>query len=165
MSAELSEVLKLLAYVGMALGIVGVFLPVLPGCLLILASAFLWAWADGFQSIGWPTLAALAGLTVVAEGASYLTQVLGARRAGATWKGVLAASVGAVVGLLVFSLPGAVIGAIGALLVVDYRQHQGDIRQAGKLTLGVLLGYAASYATQLAIALVMIIVFLAGVLW
>jgi len=161
----LSELLKLVAYVGIGLGVLGVFLPVLPGTVLIFVSALVWAWADGFDSLGWPTLAALAGLTIVAEGAKYATQVLGARRAGATWKGVVAAAVGALVGLVIFSLPGALIGAVGSLLVVDYRQHQGDIRQAGKLTVGVLLGYLASYATQFAIALVMVIVFLAGALW
>lgn len=164
MVAETADIFKLLAYLGMGLGVVGVFAPVLPGAGLILASAGLWAWADGFQSIGWPTLAALAGLAVFAEGAKYLTQVVGARRAGATWKGVAAAAVGAVVGLVVLSLPGALMGAIGALLLADYRQHRGDVRRASKLTVGVLLGYAASYAAQLAIALVMVIVFLAGVL-
>jgi uncharacterized protein YqgC (DUF456 family) len=164
MAAAPAELLKLLAYLGIALGLVGIFVPVLPGTILVFGSMLLWAWADGFQHLGWPSLAALAGLTLVAEGARYLLQSLGARAAGATWKGVLASAVGALAGFLFFSLPGAILGAVGALLLVDYRQHEGEWRQAGKLTVGVLLGYVASYAVQFAIALVMVAIFAYNVL-
>ncbi len=70
-----------------------------------------------------------------------------------------ASGLGAVVGLVFFSLPGAVLGAVGALLLVDYRQHRGDLGAASKLTVGVLLGYFGSYAVQFAIALSMVLVF------
>lgn len=156
MDSTTADLIKLLAIVGMFTGLVGVFVPMLPGTILIFASALVWAWADGFQSMSWPSLTALAGLTVVSEGARYLMQTVGARAAGATWKGVLASSVGAILGLIFFSIPGAILGAVGALLLVDYRQHRGDLRQASKLTVGVLLGYLGSYAAQFAIALVML---------
>jgi hypothetical protein len=159
MSPELAQLVKLLAWVGVFAGVVGVFVPVLPGTILIFASALLWAWADGFQAMGWGALTALLGLTVVAEGARYLMQTLGARKAGATWKGVLASGIGAVLGLVFFSLPGALVGAVGALLLVDFRQHRGELGAASKLTIGVLLGYLGSYAIQFAIALTMVIVF------
>jgi uncharacterized protein YqgC (DUF456 family) len=156
MDPQTAGLMKLVAWIVVVLGLVGIFVPVLPGTVLVFAGALLWAWADGFQHLGWPAIAALALLTAVAEGAKYLTQVAGARTAGATWKGMLASAIGAIVGLLVFSIPGALIGAVGALLIVDYRQHGGDWRKAGKLTAGVLLGYLASYAVQFAIALVMV---------
>lgn len=164
MDPATADVIKLLSFVGMIAGLVGIFVPVLPGTILIFASALVWAWADGFQSMSWPSLTALAGLTVVSEGARYLMQSFGARAAGATWKGVLASSVGALVGLIFFSIPGAILGAVGALLLVDYRQHRGDLRQASKLTVGVLLGYLGSYAAQFAIALVMMAIILYNVL-
>ena len=164
MSAELAAALKTLAWVGVLAGLVGVFVPVLPGTILIFAGALLWAWADGFQALGWGALTALLGLTVVAEGARYLMQSLGARKAGATWKGVAASGLGAIVGLVFFSLPGALLGAVAALLLVDYRQHRGDLGAASKLTVGVLLGYLGSYAVQFAIALTMVVIFAWNVL-
>jgi uncharacterized protein len=159
MSPNAAELIKLVAWMGVIVGVLGVFIPVVPGTILIFASALLWAWADGFHAIGWVPLTALLGLTVVAEGAHHLMVSLGARRAGATWKGVAASAAGAVVGLVFFSLPGALIGAVGALLAVDYRQHRGDLGAASKLTLGVLLGYLGSYAIQFAIALTMLAIF------
>lgn len=159
MSPELVQLVKPLAWMGVFAGLVGVFVPALPGTILIFASALLWAWADGFNSVGWGVLTGLLGLTVVAESARYLVQGLGARKAGATWKGVLAAGIGAMLGLVFFNLPGSLIGAVGALLLVDFRQHRGELGAATRLTVGVLLGYVASYAIQFAIALTMVIVF------
>ena len=51
---------QVLAYIGMAIGLVGTVLPLIPGTILIWLSALLWAWADGFERVGWPTLLVLA---------------------------------------------------------------------------------------------------------
>jgi uncharacterized protein YqgC (DUF456 family) len=158
-SPETAAIIQVLALAGVIAGLVGVFVPVLPGASLIFVSALAWAWADGFQKMSWPSLTALAGLAVVAEGARYLMQAAGARATGATWKGIAASGIGALVGLIFFSIPGALIGAVGALLLVDYRQHEGDLRQATKMSVGVLLGYLGSYAVQFAICLVMVAIF------
>ena len=41
--------------------------PVVPGPWLVWASALLWAWADGFRHVGWPTLLLMAALAALAR--------------------------------------------------------------------------------------------------
>ena len=65
---ELSTLFFLVSYLLIFLGIVGTLVPVLPGPLLIWLGAFVWAWADGFVHIGWPTLLVLAVLTIISWG-------------------------------------------------------------------------------------------------
>ena len=53
----------LLAGLLIALGIVGTVLPGLPGAPLVFVGLFVAAWIDGFEKVGFGTLAILAGLT------------------------------------------------------------------------------------------------------
>ena len=66
MDTATSALLFALAYVLMLLGIIGAILPLVPGPLLIWLGTLVWAWVDGFQRIGWPTLLVLGLLTVLA---------------------------------------------------------------------------------------------------
>lgn len=50
----------------MFLGLLGSVVPIVPGPFLIWLAAVAWAWKDGFQAVGWPTLFFLGLLTVVA---------------------------------------------------------------------------------------------------
>ena len=63
-------------------GLVGSVLPWLPGPVLILAGALLWAFATDFETLGWGRLAILAGLTAVSAVLGFLAAALGARRYG-----------------------------------------------------------------------------------
>ena len=54
MSEGLSEIAKVAAYFGLMLGLIGTVAPIIPGPALVWLSALLWAWADGFERVGWP---------------------------------------------------------------------------------------------------------------
>ena len=95
----------------MFVGLLGTVLPVLPGTILILLGALFYAVVDGFQSVGWPTLAVLGLLTAVATTADIWVGGLGARAGGASGWSIVSGLLGGLIGLLFFSLPGAVIGA------------------------------------------------------
>jgi uncharacterized protein YqgC (DUF456 family) len=92
----------------------------LPGIWLIVISTCLfgwWRWDDGAFSIY--TLIAVAGLAVLAEAAEFLSGMIGARKAGATWPGSIAALVGALTGacLGTFLIPVPLLGTLlGACL-------------------------------------------------
>ncbi len=46
-------------------GLAGSVIPVLPGPLFIWLGALLWAWGDGFERVGWPTLVVLGLLALL----------------------------------------------------------------------------------------------------
>ncbi len=160
MNPNFALFLQILAYVGLFIGLIGSVAPVIPGPFLIWLSALLWAWADGFNRIGWPTLLALAFLALLAAGSDLLFTAAGARRGGAAWSSLAVAAVAAVVGFLFFNLPGALLGAAGGLLIWEARRQQGDWGQAWAAGKGVLLGYVASAILQVLIAGLMILIFL-----
>jgi uncharacterized protein YqgC (DUF456 family) len=53
----------------LVLGLLGSVLPILPGTLLILVAAFIYAWATDFATLGTVRLLILAALTAAAYGA------------------------------------------------------------------------------------------------
>lgn len=128
---DLSNLFFVLSYLLIFLGIVGALVPILPGPLLIWLGALVWAWADGFARIGWPTLLVLAVLTVIAWGADLALSFLGSKRSGAGWKSIGVSILGGLLGaILLSSVPvvgtfiGAAIGSISALWLMEYRRAQ-----------------------------------------
>jgi len=128
---DLTPIFFVIGYLLIFLGIVGALVPVLPGPLLIWLGAFVWAWADDFARIGWPTLFVLAVLTIVAWGADLGLSFLGSKRSGAGWRSIGVSILGGLVGaILLSSVPvvgtfiGAAIGSVSALWLMEYRRAQ-----------------------------------------
>lgn len=149
----------MLAFFGMALGMIGTVAPLLPGAILIWLSVLAWAWADGFEHVGWLTLVVLGLIMLASELSDLLLAALGARRGGASWRGLLFGGIGAVAGLFIANLPGALIGAvIGMLAWETYRQH-GDWRAAGRSSGGLLCGYLLSMMFKFTLGVIMLVIF------
>lgn len=159
MSADVAEIVKLLSYFGLMLGLIGTVAPILPGPALVWLSALVWAWADGFERVGWPTLAVMAVLAVLATVADLLLSTYGGRRGGAAWSSLALSSVLAILGFLAFSLPGAIVAALAGVLLAEWRRHGQDWRRAWQSSKGMLLGWVASFFVQLALVLLMLLVF------
>ena len=90
-----------------------------------------WAWADGFVRIGWPTLLFLAFLTIIAWGADLGLSFISSRRSGAGWRSIGISILGGLAGaILLSSIPvvgtfvGAAVGSISALWLMEYRRAQ-----------------------------------------
>ncbi len=135
----------ILAWLLMALGLLGTLLPVLPGTLLIWIGALLYAWATNFQQVdGWLllVLAILTGATVLA---GYVSSAIGARTLGASLRGVAGAMIGGLLGFVVLGpvgvlagpFAGAILGelAAGRKIQEHYGQKPQDI-----MTTKMLLG-------------------------
>lgn len=128
---DFTPIFFVVGYLLIFLGIVGALVPVLPGPLLIWLGAFVWAWADGFARIGWPTLLVLAVLTIIAWGADLGLSFLGSKRSGAGWRSIGVSILGGLIGaILLSSVPvvgtfiGAAIGSISVLWLMEYRRAQ-----------------------------------------
>lgn len=155
----MTEWLQILAYLLMAIGLVGTFAPLVPGAGLIWLGALVWAWADGFQRVGWPTLAVLFLFVLLSLAVDALLTAFGARRGGASWQGLLLGALGAVLGFLVFQFIGALIGGLAALLLWEARRHGGDWGRATRAGVGAVLGYIVSAAVRFLLGLLMVMIF------
>jgi hypothetical protein len=81
--------------------------------------------------------------------------MIGAKKLGATWKGVTGAVVGGLVGLF-FSIPGILLGPfIGATLfeLIGDREFRDAVRAGTGATLGLLVGAVGKTALGLAMVL------------
>lgn len=155
----------IVAYVVMALGVIGAVTPVLPGPILIWAGALIWALADGFARIGWGTLAVLGALAGFAMVADILLSTVMSRRAGASWRAILGAVVGGLIGALLLSfvpilgtLIGALLGAIVGMWAVEY-WRLGDVNAATAAVRAYLAGVLVAAVVKTAVALMMVAIF------
>nr|WP_290667226.1 DUF456 domain-containing protein [Ardenticatena sp.] len=114
----------LLSGVAVVLSLAGLVLPFIPSALFLFLAACFYDAAFAFEVFGRFWLALLAILAALGSLADWWVSYMLARRGGASRLATLAGMVGSLVGLLVFSLPGFVLGAIvGIVLVEGLRQR------------------------------------------
>jgi uncharacterized protein YqgC (DUF456 family) len=154
----LNIVILVLALLAMAVGLVGTVAPVVPGAVLIFGAALVYAVIDGFQLVGWPTIVIMGLIAAVATTADLWASSLGAKAGGASGWSVLAGAIGGFAGLILFSLPGAIIGAVLAVLLAEVVRLQDPLR-AAKAGGGWLLGWALSTLVHLSLGLIMVAIF------
>ena len=143
----------------MGLGLAGAFVPVLPGAPLAFAGAAWYAWKTNWTEIAPTTIGALLVLTLIGSTADIWLSSLAAKKSGASGWATVASIVGGLVGLFTLGLPGAILGSIGAIVLVEYSRHK-DWNLVLKASGGYLAGYLASMVLQVLIVLIMI-----GIFW
>ncbi|MFH0920681.1 MAG: DUF456 family protein [Fibrobacterota bacterium] len=144
-------------------GIIGTFLPLLPGVPLVFLGMILAAWAGHFEKVGAFTLMVLGLLTVLSIVFDTLATAWGAKRFGASRKAIIGAFIGTVVGIF-FSVPGLILGPFAGAAAGEYL-HRRDIVQAGKTGLGTWLGIVVSIGVRVALVFAMLGIFAAAYLF
>ena len=141
----------------MLIGVAGCLLPVLPGTPILLVAAVVHRLYFGETGPSTLVLVILTLLTIISLVFDQLASVVGAKRMGATWKGVTGAVIGGLVGLF-FNLPGIILGPfIGATLFEMFgdREFRDAFRAGVGATLGLLLGAVG----KVAVSMVMLLMF------
>lgn len=155
---ETTLVFWLLAVLLLVAGLIGLFLPVLPGAPLIFAGLVIAAWAEDFHYAGLWTVVILAILTLLTFAVDFWATIFGAKKFGASKRAVIGALIGLGIGIF-FGFPGIIFGPfIGA--VVGELSAQKDLKQATRAGIGATIGLVLGAAIKLALALTMIGVFL-----
>ena len=145
-------------------GLAGTILPALPGLPLMFAGMLLAAWAGKFAAIGPWTLGVLLVLTLVSIAVDVFATALGAKRVGASGLAMLGAAIGALVGGIVFSLPGLLLGPfIGA--VAGEMLYGKPWQHASRVGVGTWIGLAIGTALKLALAFAMLGIFVFALFW
>jgi uncharacterized protein YqgC (DUF456 family) len=147
----------------MVVGLVGAVLPVLPGAALVLAGAVLGAWIDDFQRVSGWTIGVLVALALLSWALDYVAGMLGAKKAGASKQALIGAAIGTVAGLFLGFVGVLVLPFIGAAAgeYLARRDHEAAVR----VGLATGIGLVVALAAKVAIAFVMIGIFVVALLF
>lgn len=139
--------LLLLFGMAMAIGLVGVLVPVLPGLLLIAAAGLGWAvLADGPGP--WVVFGAMIVVLAVGTVAKYVLPGRTLRQAGAPVSTLLLSVLGAVIGFFVIPVIGFLLGAVAGIFLGELRRLN-DSRAAGRSTVTTLKAIGIGLAIEL----------------
>ena len=147
----------------MGIGVAGSILPGLPSTPLVFIGALAHKLYFGPVGSAWWVITVLGVFTVLSLAVDYAASMYGAKRLGATWRGVTGAVVGGLVGLF-FNLPGILLGPfIGAAL---FEMAGGrEWKEASKAGVGATLGLLAGALGKLACCVAMMLLFTANVIY
>lgn len=147
----------------MALGLLGVVVPLLPGTALILAAGVAWAVLVQEEGNGrWVVVAIMTALLVAGTAAKYALP--GKRLAGQLPRStLLGGAAGAVVGFLLLPPLGLVLGGVAGVYVAETRRVGGGA-EARRSTVQVLQAVGLGILAELTAALLMVGTWVVGVL-
>jgi len=146
--------LAILCSVLMAVGLIGVFAPILPGIPLAWLGLFIYAIGTGFERISITTVIVFSVLAVLIMLLDFLAPILGAKKYKASKYGILGAFLGLMVGIIVFGFWGIILGPfIGAFSVelIAGRQPRGALKSA----VGTFVGFVAGALMKVIFILIM----------
>jgi len=156
-------ILATLAVVMVIIGVIGVVMPALPGHMLILAGLIVGAWANGFTRVGVWTLVVLGVIALASYGVDFVAVALGAKRLGASPRAMTGAALGTVAGLF-FGLPGVIVGPFVGAVIGELTTNR-DVAKAGKAGVTAWIGFAIGTAVKVALAFLMIGIFLVALVF
>ena len=140
-------------------GLFGVFLPIIPGLIIIwLGALFYAAVVVGFAVFSPWVFVLITLIALVTGTANIWLAALGAKTTGASWRTLVVGFIGAIAGTFLIPIPflGTILGYAGGLILAEYvRLNQW--RPALKAAFGGVVGWGVSTAVELIGAVMMIL--------
>ncbi|MFC1847262.1 DUF456 domain-containing protein [Chloroflexota bacterium] len=153
--------LAILCSVLMLVGLIGVFVLILPGIPLAWLGLFIYAIGTGFERISIPTVVVFFVLMVLITAIDFIAPIIGAKKYEASRFGILGAFLGLILGIITLSFWGIIIGPfIGALgfELIAKRRPKGAFRAA----VGTFVGFIAGTLIKVVFILIMSGLFIAS---
>ena len=151
--------LVILGFVFACLGIVGSFLPVLPGPITSWVGLLLLHLTSVVPQ-NWTFLGITLAIAVFIFILDYFIPAMGTKRFGGSKYGVYGTTIGLIVGLFTPIPFGILIGAFVGALVGELIYDSKDTNRAIKASFGAFLGFLASATIKFSIATVYLILFI-----
>ena len=151
----------ILVGVAIAIGIVGIVIPLLPGTLLVLGAIAVWAFVEG-TTAAWVTLAVVTVILGATLLVKYLWPARRMRNADVgTWS-LVAGGILGIIGFFVVPVLGLVLGFVLGIYLAELSKRR-DQRRAWASTVHALKGVALSVGVELTGALLATVVWVVGV--
>jgi uncharacterized protein YqgC (DUF456 family) len=157
-----TSVETLLVAIVIAIGLVGILVPLIPGSILVFGAIAVWAFVEG-TTAGWVTFGVAAAILVAALLIKYLWPMKRMRNADVgTWSLLVGGAFG-IVGFFVVPVLGLVLGFVLGVYVAELALRKNN-RLAWASTVHAIKGVALSVGVEMAGALLATLVWVAGVL-
>lgn len=147
----------------MAVGVVGVALPVLPGLLLIAGAALVWALTEQ-DTLSWVVFAAMLVVLAVGTGAKYVLPARNLAAVGAPRSTMVVGALAAVVGFFVIPVVGLPVGGVAGVFAAELRRLNGDRRAAWRSTWVTIKAVGLGILIELLAGLVAVTIWAVAVL-
>lgn len=157
-------VLWLLTLFLFCLGLMGIFIPAVPGIGLIFAGVLLFAWVTGFGVISTTTVIVVGIVALLAWLADYVGALMGAKMGGGKWRTLAGTFLGGVLGLLAAGPAGLVLGVFIGAMVGAFSEGM-SVEGASRAALLALVGLIGATFVQFVLAIGIIAAFLVAVIW
>ncbi|WP_439132076.1 DUF456 domain-containing protein [Polaribacter sp.] len=141
------------------LGIVGSFLPILPGPITGWFGLLLLYCTETIPN-NWTFLGITLAIAVFIWILDYIIPALGTKRFGGSTYGVYGTTIGLIIGLLSPIPFGILIGAFFGALIGELLYDSKDTNRAIKASFGAFIGFLASASLKFSVATVYVILFL-----
>lgn len=158
----MTSVGTLLVAIVIAIGLIGILVPLIPGSILVFGAIGVWAYLEG-TTPAWVTFGVAAAILVAALLIKYLWPMKRMRNADVgTWSLLVGGAFG-IVGFFVIPVAGLVLGFVLGVYVAELALRKNN-RLAWASTVHAIKGVALSVGVEMAGALLATVVWVAGVL-
>ena len=135
-------------------GLVGVVMPYLPGIPVAWLGLFIYAIGTGWERISVTTIIVFAAITVFTLLLDFIAPLLGAKKYKASKWGIIGASIGLLLGIIIFQVWGIIVGPLLGALVGELIAGK-PAEQAFKSALGTFVGFIFGSLMKIVLILVM----------
>jgi len=135
-------------------GLVGVVMPYLPGIPVAWLGLFIYAIGTGWERISVTTIIVFAAITVFTLLLDFIAPLLGAKKYKASKWGIIGASIGLLLGIIIFQVWGIIVGPLLGALVGELISGK-PAEQAFKSALGTFVGFIFGSLMKIVLILVM----------
>ena len=147
--------LLIIGFIFMLLGIIGSFLPILPGPITGWIGLLLLHLTSAIQ-MNWTFLGITLVISIIVWGVDYIIPAWGTKKFGGSKYGVRGSMIGLIIGLLLFPPFGIIIGPFIGALVGELIYDSNDIKRALKAAFGSFVGFVLSTGLKLGVSLVFV---------
>ena len=137
-----------LTAVAIAIGLVGILIPFLPGTLLVYAAIAVWAFVEQ-NTVGWVVLGVATAILGTSLLVKYLWPAKRMRAADVSGWTLAAGAVAGVIGFFVIPVLGLIVGFVAGVYLAEL-VHRRDQRRAWASTVHAVKGAALSVGVELA---------------
>jgi uncharacterized protein YqgC (DUF456 family) len=163
MPAWLSASLFIIALVIMAVGLVGLIIPIFPGIMVIWLAILVYGLLTSFNTLGWVLFGVNTVLMLIGVTIDNILMNAKAHKEGAAWSSLALGMVAGILGTIFLPPLGGIMAAPLVVLLLEYLRQR-DINRALLTLRGLLIGWGTSFVVRFFIGLAMIGIWLAWAL-
>ncbi|MDY6997158.1 MAG: DUF456 domain-containing protein [Actinomycetota bacterium] len=150
-----------LVALAIAVGLVGIIVPILPGGFLVIAAIGVWAFVEG-GAVAWVTFGVAAAVFLAAEVVKYAWPARRMRQAQVRTSVLVVGAIAGIVGFFVIPVIGLLIGFVAGVFAAEVVLRP-DLPRAWASTVQALKGVALSVGVEFAGALLATVAWVVGV--